>query len=180
MKDYIVYLYQEVPEVVYECLLFFLVVVFFLSITIKGLKKGFRIGCCVFFLCYLSLLFASTVFHRSYAENRGHNFNLFWSYSAIVEGQEEYMAENLLNVFAFIPIGFCLGMILRTAKWWKVLGIGILISASIELLQYFLKRGFAEFDDVFHNVLGCLIGYGLYKVVECLNNRIKRKNLLGV
>lgn len=32
----------------------------------------------------------------------------------------------------------------------------------IEMLQFVFKKGYAEFDDVFHNALGCLIGYGVY------------------
>ena len=32
----------------------------------------------------------------------------------------------------------------------------------IEVLQFVFKRGFAEFDDVFHNVVGCVIGFGVY------------------
>lgn len=30
-------------------------------------------------------------------------------------------------------------------------------------MQYFLKRGLAEFDDVFHNALGCIAGWLMVK-----------------
>lgn len=30
----------------------------------------------------------------------------------------------------------------------------------IETLQFVLKRGFTEVDDVWHNVVGCVIGWG--------------------
>ncbi len=39
------------------------------------------------------------------------------------------------------------------------------LSFAIESTQYVTKTGFAEFDDVFHNTLGCVIGYGIYLVV---------------
>lgn len=42
--------------------------------------------------------------------------------------------------------------------------IGCGISVTIESLQFFLMRGFSEFDDVMHNTLGCMIGYVLVKV----------------
>lgn len=29
------------------------------------------------------------------------------------------------------------------------------------ILRY-IKKGLAEFDDVFHNTIGCLLGYGIY------------------
>ena len=28
------------------------------------------------------------------------------------------------------------------------------------------NKGFAEFDDVFHNTIGCMIGYGIYSLVS--------------
>ena len=37
--------------------------------------------------------------------------------------------------------------------------IGMGISVSIEAMQYFFHRGFAETDDVMHNTLGCILGY---------------------
>ena len=39
-------------------------------------------------------------------------------------------------------------------------------SVSIETMQFFLKRGFSEVDDVMHNKMGCLIGYGIYKLLK--------------
>jgi glycopeptide antibiotics resistance protein len=38
------------------------------------------------------------------------------------------------------------------------------ISFSIEVIQLVFKMGLFEFDDMFHNVLGAVIGYGLWKV----------------
>ena len=37
--------------------------------------------------------------------------------------------------------------------------VGMGISLSIEVMQYFFHRGFAETDDVMHNTLGCIVGY---------------------
>ena len=39
--------------------------------------------------------------------------------------------------------------------------MGFIFSSVIELSQLALKRGLCEFDDVFHNTLGCVIGYGV-------------------
>lgn len=70
-----------------------------------------------------------------------------------------------MNVVAFVPIGLLSGWTFKL-KWWQVLIIGFVISLSIEILQYVSKRGFAEFDDVMHNTLGSLIGYGIYALVS--------------
>ena len=60
-------------------------------------------------------------------------------------------------------------------KWWKVLFIGGGFSVLIETLLFLLKRGFAEFDDVFHNALGCVIGFGVYVGVRWMVERGKKK-----
>lgn len=64
-----------------------------------------------------------------------------------------------------MPVGILLGLAFRSITWWKALLIGCGISVSIEALQYFFQRGFAETDDVMHNTLGCVLGYMLVKGV---------------
>ena len=44
--------------------------------------------------------------------------------------------------------------------------VGCCISLLIEILQYVFKRGFSEFDDIFHNVIGCMIGYAVSLIVN--------------
>lgn len=66
-----------------------------------------------------------------------------------------------MNVLAFIPIGLLLECAFDWMMWWKVLLIGGAFSVVIEALQFVRRRGFAEFDDMFHNMLGCMIGYGV-------------------
>ena len=61
-------------------------------------------------------------------------------------------------------------------KWWKALVIGGGFSLLIEVSQFVFKRGFAEFDDVFHNVLGCAIGFGVYVMVAWLVMRLRGKS----
>ena len=100
----------------------------------------------------------------------GHDFHPFWSYVAIQEGNKVLLPENIMNVVGFMPLGFLLGISLRGKKedlrwksgWLIAFLVGFCISVSIEALQYFTYRGFSEFDDVFHNTLGCVIGYGLW------------------
>ena len=73
-----------------------------------------------------------------------------------------------MNVVAFIPIGVLLGRSFYRRKWWIVIMIGFGFSILIEILQFILKRGFAELDDVFHNVLGCVIGLFAFYVVDAM------------
>lgn len=106
-------------------------------------------------------VFCSTVVFRKFNENKKYDFHPFWSYSALKDGREVLLAENMMNVVVFIPVGILLGFAFPNIKWWKAMLVGCCISVTIEALQYFFHRGFSEFDDLMHNTLGCLIGYGM-------------------
>jgi len=85
---------------------------------------------------------------------------------AIYNGKHELLPENMMNVLTFVPIGFLFGCVYRSIKWWIVLLVGISISFSIEILQYYFKNGFSEVDDVIHNTLGCMVGFGIYSLLR--------------
>lgn len=62
-------------------------------------------------------------------------------------------------MFLLLPVGTLLPIGLRKQlNWWQGLLVGILLSGIIELLQLILCRGLFEFDDIFHNSIGCMIG----------------------
>lgn len=176
-EQYIVSLYQDIPQVVYEGLLsvFSLGLVIFLAW--KGFKTGLRYSAILLLVEYVFLLFCSTVFFRATSVTRQYDFHPFWSYKAIQDGRENLLAENIMNVVVFIPVGLMLGSLLRVkgswspndswlmvkGLWLMVAIIGCGISVTIEALQFFLMRGFSEVDDVMHNTLGCLIGWFMVK-----------------
>ena len=57
------------------------------------------------------------------------------------------------------PVGFLLPIARGRRVSWKVgLFVGVLISGTIEVLQFVLRRGLFEWDDIIHNSLGCMIG----------------------
>lgn len=156
LKHYVIELFNSVPSYVYEGLLF----VFCVGIVVLALAKWKRVWKNIVFLLlieYLFLIYSSTVFLRKISGERKVEIIPFWSYE-----KPDLYVEILMNVAVFIPVGILLGVILKSRKWWSVIIIGAGISISIEILQFSLKRGYLEFDDVMHNTLGCMIGYGVY------------------
>lgn len=166
MSNYIISLFNLIPPIVYDGLLLIMIVGVVLTLWIKGLSKGWRICIGIVLMAYIFYIYASTVLFRTYQSSRGHNFNPFWSYSAIIDGKENVLAESILNVLVFIPMGLLFGLVSRNIRWSTVFVVILCISISIESLQYLTKRGFAEFDDVAHNVLGGMIGYGLFCITR--------------
>ena len=67
------------------------------------------------------------------------------------------------NVIMFIPLGYLLPIIWAKFRSWKhILRCGILIVLCVEVLQFVTLLGRFDIDDLWMNVLGIMIGYGLY------------------
>lgn len=168
------FLYKDIPETVYEVFLIILCLGCVSFLAFFGINKGLKYIARLVLVEYVLLLFASTVWFRTISETRGYNFTPFWSYVAIKNGKEELLTENVMNVLAFVPVGILLGMAFRYIKWWQALGIGCLISLSIEALQLVLKSGFAETDDVMHNTLGTILGFSMGWIFQRARNGEQR------
>ena len=131
-------------------------------------RKGLKIIVWVVFAVYFMAVLFRTIFSRAAADDYQYNFALFWSYAAIQDGKDYLIEEHYLNVLLFIPLGVLLWFLLERKCWWKALLYGIAFSLVIEALQLILKRGMCELDDVFHNTIGCLVGYGLVCLVSLI------------
>ena len=54
----------------------------------------------------------------------------------------------------------------------------VLLSAGIEANQYAFNLGWCEMDDVLCNVLGAVIGFGIYKWIKGKINATREKTWL--
>jgi len=169
-RQYIINLYQDIPQEVYEGLLSVFCLGLVVFVAWKGLKTGFRYSAILLLVEYIFLLFCSTVIFRTSGETRHYDFHPFWSYD-----RPELLIENIMNVIVFIPVGMILGSLLRVnygsrlrvkGSWLVALLIGCSISVTIEALQFWFMKGFSEVDDVMHNTLGCILGYSLWLMVH--------------
>ena len=74
-----------------------------------------------------------------------------------------YLEGAGLNILLFVPFGYLLPMLWKRAdRWWKVLLCGFAASLVIELLQLVTRYGMFDLDDLMHNTLGALLGWGCY------------------
>ena len=164
-KQYIISLYQDIPQEVYEGLLSVFCLGLVVFIAWKGFKIGLRYSVALLLIEYIFFIFCSTVIFRAIGETRQYDFHPFWSYD-----RPELLVENIMNVVVFVPVGLMLGSLLRVKGSWLVaLLIGCSISITIETLQFWFVKGFSEVDDVMHNTVGCLIGW--FMVVINLRKR---------
>ncbi len=97
-----------------------------------------------------------TLLSRTPTLTRVIHFRPFWSYMSAVHAN-----QILLNIVLFIPAGFFLSDALGHLKYsflWTGLAT-LLISFSVELLQFVTYRGMLDVDDLGTNFLGAVIGF---------------------
>ena len=88
----------------------------------------------------------------------------FWSYAKF--DQADIRWQVYMNVFLFIPFGFMLPWCSeKLQRLWKIVLIAAVFSALTEVTQYFFRIGLCETDDVIHNTLGAVIGYGYWRLL---------------
>lgn len=126
-------------------------------------KKLLRVLSLLVFIFILFYIMYTTVLSRETGGTFNYNFQLFWSYSQDSEVTHYNFWLNTRNVILFLPLGLLLPIAFSRIKWWTVFLIGLFYSVCIEVLQLVLKRGYCELDDVFHNTLGCILGYLIMK-----------------
>ena len=163
-NDYFNLLIDCVPHGVYLMLFALFCIGAIALMASKGFREGGRNALALLLGEYIFLLFCSTVLFRDINPGGRYYYGPFLSYERILKGVYDaiLLPQIIMNLVAFLPVGFLGGCVFRKNVFWRVLGLGFIVSLSIEIMQYVFQRGFSEFDDVFHNTLGAIIGYCIY------------------
>lgn len=117
---------------------------------------------------YLTLLIGGTLLNRGIGDEYQMRLIPFWSYwELIVNWEKALLMQIVSNVLMFIPWGILFSMVSTNMQKfrWNV-GSALLFSVLIEMMQLIFKCGMFEFDDMFHNTLGAVIGYWVWKARE--------------
>lgn len=118
---------------------------------------------------YVFLVFCTTIFFREETFEKRYYLQPLWSYSVLYN---KLLAQLIMNVMLFIPIGFFAGGALKKKHIWNAIGIGFALSFFIELTQLITTRGVFNVDDIIHNVLGCVIGFSCFVLFYKMARRI--------
>lgn len=82
------------------------------------------------------------------------------------------------NVAAFLPMGIFLPYFIKRLNRLKSFTITMTVMIlSVEIIQMVTRRGSLDIDDFILNMIGALIGFGLW---EAMTNRKVRKNAVNV
>ena len=129
------------------------------------------------FTCYLVVVFGATMLSRGSVWQGSAQLHLFYSYR---EAWNSFSATEwrniILNILLFVPFGFLLPFVSKYFKtFWKTYLAGLGFTLVIETVQFLLKKGIFEVDDIFNNFLGAVIGYGCYRIFIYVYSLVQKK-----
>lgn len=118
---------------------------------------------------------------RSSGRHMNYNLHLFRAWR---EAWNNYSVKNLanvlLNVALFMPLGVFLPLIWKKFRKWHVsILAGFSFSLVIELIQLVSSRGVCDVDDLFCNTMGTAIGYLLIMTVLAIFVEKRLKSTLA-
>ncbi len=119
---------------------------------------------------YVFLILAEAVLIRKPFEGLHFQPKLFWSWRQFSVQRNQI----LTNIIMFVPVGVVTGWLWK----WKGLWFAVGLSIVIELLQLITARGLCEFDDVFHNMIGAVMGILIIRDIWT-ESLIKEANQMG-
>lgn len=124
---------------------------------------------------YIFVLFYLTLLSRVPAGEYLYDLRFLWEYVLALDGNTMFQKMIVDNMLVFVPLGIlfrdAFRIFGRQGLWYHALGCGAAVSLAIELLQLVTRRGMFEFDDIFNNVIGMMIGYVGYSVF-CRNQKL--------
>lgn len=159
----------------------YLPILFHLKRKGKGMTRQMSY---LFLFGSLFLIVFATILYIPIEFNGAHILNLEpfkWVEEISTTRMDRALAEVIPNILMFIPLGIFIPIVFsQKRKLYKTAFVVFLVTFSIEFLQYFIGRS-SDIDDIIMNLLGGLIGYGIFKSGNWLfQKKIWWKKLLGL
>lgn len=137
-----------------------------LSLMLKNKIKVLHLIFSVIFGIYILFVLYISIFNRGNVE-QSINLNIFWSYQYILKNKSiDIYYEVILNILLYVPFGLLGTNLIKGDNKKNIIKYALLFSALIEVSQGVLCLGLGEVDDIFHNILGCYVGYRLSLIME--------------
>ncbi|MBO5130487.1 MAG: VanZ family protein [Oscillospiraceae bacterium] len=98
-------------------------------------------------------------------------FQTIMRYARLLDSARPYLVRlaviNLFgNIIMFIPLGFFLPLVIsRLRRLWRVILATAAIITLVEITQLLTLMGSCDIDDLILNVIGAVVGYGLFRLI---------------
>ena len=126
------------------------------------------------FIIYILMFFQIVTYQD--VISYGNNFIPFKELTRYQIGSKLFYKNIIGNILLFMPYGFFVSYYLRLDKK-RIAGLLILIvSISIETVQLLIGRCF-DVDDILLNLVGGMLGYCLYKILDKVTENMSKRTM---
>ena len=127
----------------------------------------------LFFLIYILCLFQIVTFEDQSLFISGNNLVPFKEIMRYKVGSRLFIKNVIGNVVMFIPYGIFASLYAKLDKPFHALCLVFFASVTVETTQLLIGRVF-DIDDIILNVIGGLIGYGIYRLIDMIGDSIPK------
>ncbi len=127
----------------------------------------------LFFLIYILCLFQIVTFEDQSLFISGNNLVPFKEIMRYKVGSRLFIKNVIGNVVMFIPYGIFASLYAKLDKPFHALCLVFFASVTVETTQLLIGRVF-DIDDIILNVIGGLIGYGIYRLIDIIGDSIPK------
>lgn len=122
------------------------------------------------FIIYILCLFHVVTFQDiNYGESNFVPFKEIFRYSF---GSPKFIKNILGNIMLFIPYGFLASYLLKNRKFSIITILTLLVSLTIETVQYYIGRVF-DIDDIILNLVGGICGFLIFIGIDAIQSKVK-------
>lgn len=127
----------------------------------------------LFFLMYILLLFQIVTFEDTNVEIDMNNLIPFKEILRYKLGSRLFFKNVIGNIVLFIPYGIFASMYTKIEKPFHAICLVLFASVIVEVTQAMIGRVF-DIDDILLNVIGGIIGFLIYSLVNKIGDSIPR------
>lgn len=125
-------------------------------------------------LMLIFIIYALCLFHVVTYQDVNFGTNNFIPFKEIFRydlGTPKFIKNIIGNIIMFIPFGFFASYFLKSKNISIPLILTIILTTTIETVQYYIGRVF-DIDDIILNIVGGILGYLLFITMDFLQNKI--------
>ena len=123
------------------------------------------------FVAYILCLFELVTY--SDVSFAGTNFTPFREILRYPIGSSSFYNQVIGNILLFVPFGYFVSSLVKVRKFTGIFKMSLIVSSTIECVQYFIGRSF-DIDDIILNVCGGIIGFLIYIGISAIHHHLPK------
>ena len=151
------------PMIVLSCVVLIIIRIAYLYKNKQKLiisKEIMTLAFVIYILCMFQIVTSQDV-----SSVHGVNVTLFKELTRYQIGTKLFYRNIIGNIIMFIPFGFFTSYYLKLSRKSFIFFLTLIVSITIECIQLKIGRAF-DVDDIILNIVGSLLGYFIYRMVD--------------